>query len=535
MQFGRWRSLWHSRGQHLCRHHWYRGHGLRQRDRKHLHGIELHHSYQLCGTRELHAVCHWPRRGAVVFNSGVNNTGTVLAEVPVYGVGNSPQVVYGPGGLQSSVGSGFSSPQGVAVDGAGNVFIADGTVSVVERVTPLGTQTTVGSGFIQPTGVAVDGAGNVYVVDSGVPAVYKVTPGGTQTTVGSGFIKPAGVAVDGGSNIYVADPSVPAVYKVTTGGVQTTVTSGFSKPEGIAVDAAGSIYIIDAGTNSLYQVTSAGTQTVAGGFANPASLAIDGSGNLYVGDTGHMRVVEIDRADAPTLSFNATNVGSTSADSPKTAVVQNIGNQVLNLTSVSYPADFPEATGDNSACTSTTSLTPVEQCDVPIDFTPQLAGGLNEDVVITDNALNATGAAQSIAVSGSGASGLISQNIVFTAPPSPVTYGVSQITLSATGGASGNPVIFSILSGPGSITGNTLTITGVGTVVVAANQAGNASYTAAPQVTQSILVNQASQTITFTALPSPVTYGVSPIQLSATGGASGNPVIFSGYRRGRYR
>jgi hypothetical protein len=74
----------------------------------------------------------------------------------------------------------------------------------------------------------------------------------------------------------------------------------------------------------------------------------------------------------------------------------------------------------------------------------------------------------------------------------------------------------------GSITGNTLTITGTGTVVVAANQAGNANYAAAPQVTQSVIVNQGTpipQTITFTAPPSPVTYGVSPITLSATGGA----------------
>jgi hypothetical protein len=125
---------------------------------------------------------------------------------------------------------------------------------------------------------------------------------------------------------------------------------------------------------------------------------------------------------------------------------------------------------------------------------------------------------------------LMSQTITFTPPPSPVTYGVSPIALSATGGASDNPVIFSILSGPGSITGNTLTITGVGTVVVAANQAGNSSYTAAAQVTQSVIVNQAtlmSQTITLTPPPSPVTYGVSPITLSATGGGSGNPVIFS--------
>ena len=85
---------------------------------------------------------------------------------------------------------------------------------------------------------------------------------------------------------------------------------------------------------------------------------------------------------------------------------------------------------------------------------------------------------------------LTAQNITFPAPASPVIYPASPITLSATGGASGNPVVFSVLSGPGTVSGTngtTLTFTGTGTVVVAANQAGSALYAAAPQVTQSIV------------------------------------------------
>jgi hypothetical protein len=118
-----------------------------------------------------------------------------------------------------------------------------------------------------------------------------------------------------------------------------------------------------------------------------------------------------------------------------------------------------------------------------------------------------------------------SQTITFTAPTSPVTYGVSPITLVASS-TSGLAVTFSVISGPGTVSGSTLTITGAGTVVVAANQAGNANYAAATQVTQSITVNQASQTITFTALTSPVTYGVSPITLVASS-TSGLAVTFS--------
>ncbi|MGA2889383.1 MAG: sugar-binding protein [Terracidiphilus sp.] len=125
----------------------------------------------------------------------------------------------------------------------------------------------------------------------------------------------------------------------------------------------------------------------------------------------------------------------------------------------------------------------------------------------------------------SGGGGGTQQTISFTAPTSPVTYGVSPISLSASA-TSGLVVTFSVVSGPGTVSGNTLTVTGVGTIVVAANQVGNGSYAAAPQVTHSIVVNQASQTITFAAPISPVTYGVSPITLSASA-SSGLAVTFS--------
>jgi hypothetical protein len=97
-----------------------------------------------------------------------------------------------------------------------------------------------------------------------------------------------------------------------------------------------------------------------------------------------------------------------------------------------------------------------------------------------------------------------SQTITF-APTSPVTFTTTPITLTATGGASGNPVTFSVTSGPGTITGTlaapTLTLTGLGTVVVAANQANNTDYAAAPTVTASIVVNTISTVATPTISP----------------------------------
>jgi Bacterial Ig-like domain (group 3)/FG-GAP-like repeat/Chitobiase/beta-hexosaminidase C-terminal domain/NHL repeat len=130
-------------------------------------------------------------------------------------------------------------------------------------------------------------------------------------------------------------------------------------------------------------------------------------------------------------------------------------------------------------------------------------------------------------------SALIAQAINFTQPTTPVTYSSGlQISLVATGGASGNPVVFTIdpsSTGAGSISGSTLTVTSVGSFTIDANQAGNATYSAAPQVQRTVVVTQASQTITFAQPTTPVTYSGASIvvQLSATGGASGNPVVFT--------
>jgi sugar lactone lactonase YvrE len=116
------------------------------------------------------------------------------------------------------------------------------------------------------------------------------------------------------------------------------------------------------------------------------------------------------------------------------------------------------------------------------------------------------------------------QSIVFTMPAT-VAFGV-PVNLSAIGGPSGNPVTFTLVSGPATLTGNVLTATGVGVIVVAADQAGNANYLPAAQVTQSTQCIQLPQVITFNPT-SPVNLGVPPITLTATGGASGNPVTFT--------
>ena len=96
-----------------------------------------------------------------------------------------------------------------------------------------------------------------------------------------------------------------------------------------------------------------------------------------------------------------------------------------------------------------------------------------------------------------------SQTITFPAPASPVNYGLSPLSLAASA-SSGLPVTLSVVSGPASIGGNALTITGTGMIVVAADQSGNMNYAAATEVTRSITVNKIAPTAQLTASSNPI-------------------------------
>jgi len=384
------------------------------------------------------------RLGAVVFYSEAKNKGTVLASVPIFGIGTGPQLAFGPG-AQTRVGSGFDSPEGiavdsanavyiadvglqevfkvvpsgkqttvgkgyqvprsVAVDGAGNVYVADSQAAVVFKVTPNGVQTMIGSGFSFPASVAVDGEGNVYVSDPFIPTVFKVTPAGTQTQVGSGYNTPAGVAVDVAGNVYVADTFNGVVFKVTPGGTQTTVGTGLVSPAAVVTDAAGDIYIVDNGANTVDMVTPGGAQTtILEGLNVPDGIALDGHGNLYLADTFSEEVLKIDRADNPTVAFATTKINHTSSDSPKNVLVQNIGNANLNVITTTFPADFRQAGGDT--CTKGTAVAPGGNCQLEISFSPvtPLDGKpsvvLNEAVDLFTNSLNIPRKLQQVNVTG---------------------------------------------------------------------------------------------------------------------------------------
>ena len=212
----------------------------------------------------------------------------------------------------------FDDPWGVAVDSAGNVYVADVSNNTIRKVTPAGVVRTLaglagssgsanGTGsaarFSQPYHVAVDSAGNVYVADTGNNAIRKVTPEGVVTTLASGFNSLHGVAVDSAGNVYGADAGNNRIRKMTPGRVVTTLASGFDNPQGLAVDSAGNVYVVDSGNYTIRKATPAGVVTTLAGrpgspggadgtgndarFNSPSAVAVDSVGNVYVADIGN--------------------------------------------------------------------------------------------------------------------------------------------------------------------------------------------------------------------------------------------------------
>jgi sugar lactone lactonase YvrE len=203
--------------------------------------------------------------------------------------------------LITIVPSGLASPNGVAVDGAGNVYIADTGNGAIKEWTVANSNVTtlVSSGLNSPQGVAVDSAGNVYIADTGDHAVkeWSAANSNVTTLVSAGLDNPTGVAVDRADNIYIADYSLNAAIKKWTpvnGTVTTLVTVDFAYS--VAVDGEGNIYTVNFVGNPVSKWTAANsnvTTLVSSGFLAPSGVAVDGTGNIYMADTGHNLIKEL--------------------------------------------------------------------------------------------------------------------------------------------------------------------------------------------------------------------------------------------------
>lgn len=224
---------------------------------------------------------------------------------------------------QRTIGGGFGS-NAVAVDGAGNVYVADfngGTIQMlaaVNGVQPASpTVTTIATGLTHPNGLTVDHSGNLYVASAGdeysggtvtgsvgeIAAVNHVIPQNSVPRVLlQGLQTAVSVAVDASGDVFVADRDASAVFElpaqngtVVAGTEPTPIGSGFNAPLGIAVDASGNVYVADSGNSAVkkIEVSSGAVTPMGSGFVSPAGVTVDANGNVFVTDLTLQEVREI--------------------------------------------------------------------------------------------------------------------------------------------------------------------------------------------------------------------------------------------------
>jgi uncharacterized protein (TIGR03437 family) len=313
-----------------------------------------------------------------IADSGNNRIRKVSGGVITTVAGHGGLVFLGENGPATGA---LVSPAGVVVDLTGNLYIADGYYNRIRKVSGGVITTVAGGGSslgdngpatstqLSPNGVAVDSSGNLYIADSNDHRIRKVSGGVITTVAGNGtgglfggfsgdngpatsaqLGGPQGVTVDTTGNLYIADDL--RIRKVS-GGVITTVagngTRGFSGdngpatsaqlggPAGVAVDTAGNLYIADYGNHDIRRVSNGVITTVAGnvgrGFSGdngpatsaqlsfPSSVAVDSDGNLFIADSGNNRIRKVSGGVITTVAGNGAYYGFSGDNGPATSAV----------------------------------------------------------------------------------------------------------------------------------------------------------------------------------------------------------------------
>jgi sugar lactone lactonase YvrE len=242
----------------------------------------------------------------------------------------------------------FSSPWGLDVDNAGNVYVADHDNHSLRRITPGRLVTTLARDFNHPSGVAFGRDGAIYLTDGFHHAIRRIAlPGGEKSTLAGSIARattlsfPYGVAADAAGNIYVAEGQ--SVRRISPSGAMTTILSGLTTPSGLAIGPDNSLYVVDVATALVMRVWPTGqVTTVAGGsgvFTSPWAIAADSQGFLYVTDLAEDKIHLIDPA-GNVATFAGTGSGGYLDGNAATARFREPAGIAVDAARNVYVADF---------------------------------------------------------------------------------------------------------------------------------------------------------------------------------------------------
>src|ERR1051326_7075477 len=501
----------------------------------------------------------------------------------------------------------LNTPFGVAVDAAGNFYIAEWSNHRVRKVDTSGVITTIAgigiAGFggdggpatqaalNSPEGVAVDSAGNVYIADSFNNRIRKIDTSGTITTIAGtgeprytgegvatqvGLNDPSGIAVDRSGNIYIADNSSHRVRKLSGGTISTiagTGIAGFSgdggpatsaqvyNPTHLAIDAAGNIYVADYINNRIRKINTAGTITTVAGsgpnsqggysgdggpatsaqFNKIAGVAIDAAGNLYIADAGNDRVRKVDAGTGIVSTLAGGGKNGDGCNSETAAIGFPIDLALTPSGDHLYISDYADnrirliSTAQNGSLPSITSITPSggvagRDYQVSLSGTGFLVGGGSASCVAGTTTVAITGSGVTISGESIG-NNTITATFTVAADAPPASH---DVTVTNSFGAS-NAVKFSIglptptitsISPSSGFRGTNVTVTLTGTNFVSAS--GTVVKISAGGVTASNLKVQSdtSMTATFN-IDSAATLGKYFVAVSTPDGGDSNTVQFA--------
>jgi sugar lactone lactonase YvrE len=503
------------------------------------------------------------RNAALVITDSTNSASGVTA---LTGVGNGATGNVDPG-VSTAFSTGFTSPASVVADPAGDVFVADsGAGKVYEIAHGSTTLTPVGSGLTAPDALAFDANGNLFIADNGGPDVVEIpntgTTGafvaGTQLTVVSstapilgtalssatglavgpngrlyisdtankrvvywnpltgqsgvtlantanGVKAPVGLAVDSSGNLYVADSTLDQVLIFSAaGGIASVTPPNVTQAVGVAVDPSGSVLVADAVSGNIVRIPDlTGTLTTASAItietvpSQASSLSMDSLGDIYVASASGKAAYAIQRT-AAAINFGTVSDGVSNSG---TVYLMSAGNSAATLGTpdVTEPTNtmFTLVPAASNGCASGTAGPPGSSCQFTATFAPPPATPNGPQTGVATINIATPAVTFNVNMSGTATtSSILSQTITGFAPPASIQVG-QQITLSATGGASGNPVTFSIDASSAcptcaTIAGSVLTAVSTGVIKVDANQAGGTAngkqYAAATQVQAPITV-----------------------------------------------